>query len=538
MLHMHMTYKRMLRGATRMALSCLTLLGAMLPVACVYEQIPEAYDEADTYIHLNLISSETNTRGVSDEHQGTVDENTITSLRVWAFDADSKSVGGTALCYKEETALNATTGLHTFTMKLPRMTGGRPLKKIDLDILANAESGSNLATPAENRQLTRQELQEKVVSESFGLNAQGDPQCVVVPAGGLPMSRIVQDIPIEGYVTEAPNVTNPTINIPLTRAVSKLHFFFSRRSNAGTEQVEVTGIEVGAGTVPEASLVFPLPVTFASPIPADLTDTRSYSSYVNHAVRRMGTIKASGIPELDEPKSLIRGTSEDAEAYMARLANAGMTSHYLTYLRETDQEVPITIHYRLGEGGSEKAATVNVLAGDLRRNHEVVVYGYFLEGGLLAVEPQVLPWAETSNFNFADKCEVKLTHGTVTLDATGNYIAISYQDWTTGAAISGSPLITFDVNTGARRWVLQTDNPAFGFLVEGETQLRDQLTGYDGTVNFYLMPRVKVDEALEQNRKASIFMTLPESDNSRLLINVGENSLPGGDDHIDFWQKS
>ena len=47
----------MLRGATRMALSCLTLLGAMLPVACVYEQIPEAYDEADTYIHLNLISS-------------------------------------------------------------------------------------------------------------------------------------------------------------------------------------------------------------------------------------------------------------------------------------------------------------------------------------------------------------------------------------------------------------------------------------------------------------------------------------------------
>ena len=317
MLHMHMTYKRMLRGATRMALSCLTLLGAMLPVACVYEQIPEAYDEADTYIHLNLISSETNTRGVSDEHQGTVDENTITSLRVWAFDADSKSVGGTALCYKEETALNATTGLHTFTMKLPRMTGGRPLKKIDLYILANAESGSNLATPAENRQLTRQELQEKVVSESFGLNAQGDPQCVVVPAGGLPMSRIVQDIPIEGYVTEAPNVTNPTINIPLTRAVSKLHFFFSRRSNAGTEQVEVTGIEVGAGTVPEASLVFPLPVTFASPIPADLTDTRSYSSYVNHAVRRMGTIKASGIPELDEPKSLIRGTSEDAEAYMA-----------------------------------------------------------------------------------------------------------------------------------------------------------------------------------------------------------------------------
>ena len=92
---MHMTYKTMLKGAARIALSCLTLLGAMLPVACVYEQIPEAYDEADTYIHLNL---------------------------------------------------NATTGLHTFTMKLPRMTGGTPLKKIDLYILANAGMSSHYLT--------------------------------------------------------------------------------------------------------------------------------------------------------------------------------------------------------------------------------------------------------------------------------------------------------------------------------------------------------------------------------------------------------
>ena len=281
MLHMHMTYKTMQKGTARIALSCLTLLGAMLPVACVYEQIPEAYDEADTYIHLNLISSETNTRGVSDERQGTLDENTITSLRVWAFDVDSKSVGGTAPCYKEETALNATTGLHAFTMKLPRMTGGPPLKKIDLYILANAESGSNLTTPADNRRLTRQALQEKVVSESFGLNTQGDPQCVVVPASGLPMSRIVEDIPIEGYVTE-----------------------------------------------------------FANPIPADLTDTRNYTDYVAYPVRRTGNIKAASIPEVENPRSLVRGSAEDAEAYMARLANAGMSSHYLTYLRETDKEVP------------------------------------------------------------------------------------------------------------------------------------------------------------------------------------------------------
>lgn len=59
-----------------------------------------------------------------------------------------------------------------------------------------------------------------------------------------------------------------------------------------------------------------------------------------YPVRRTGSIKAASIPDVENPKSLVRGSAEDAEAYMARLANAGMSSHYLTYLRETDKEVP------------------------------------------------------------------------------------------------------------------------------------------------------------------------------------------------------
>ncbi len=536
-MHMHKTYKTMLRGASRALFVCLTLLGAMLPVACVYDQIPESEPQTDTYIHLSLSASEAGTRAVSDDHKGETDENTITSLRVWAFDADNSSPVATALCYKEETGMSVTGGLHTFTMKLPRTTDGQPLKHIDLYILANAESGSNLTTPADNRQLTRLELQDKVVSEQFGVNTQGNPQNVTVPAGGLPMSRIVENIPIEQYVTEDESVTKPSINIALTRSVSKLHFFFARRSNSGTDEVEVTGIEVGGSAVPVASYVFPQPVQFATPVPDNGPDTRPYESYVQYAVLRTYDVKGKAIPEVADPKTLVRGSSEDAEAYMSRLATAGLQGNYLTYLRETDREVPVTIRYRLGEGEREKQTTVHISAGDLRRNHEVLVYGYFLDGGALMVEPQVLPWVDGGELDFKARREVTLSHGVVRVSqAEGERVAIAYQDWTTGATPVRSPKMTIDIKTDSHRWILQTDNPDFGFLVEGESQLRDQLTGYDGTVSFYLMPRRDINLAQERNRKASIFMTLPEDDNSRVLINTGEQRLPGDEESILFYQ--
>ncbi len=537
MLNMHKTYKTVLEGVSRTLLSCLTLLGAMLPVACVYEQMPEGKEEADTYIHLNLSSTESQTRAVSDKHEGEGQENTITSLRVWAFDSDNQSENAIALCYQEETSLQATDGKHTFTMKLPRKTGGQDLKRIDLYILANAESGSNLATAAENRMLTRAQLQsDKAITELFGVNSQGDPQCVVVPKSGLPMSRIVQNIPISQYVTESPDVAKPSIGIPLTRSVSKLHFFFARRTDAGTDNVQVTGIEVGASTIPMASHVFPLPVSFATPVPDDAVDTRAYTTYVQYAVSQRATVMAGDIPEVTDPKTLTRGSDEDADAYMSRLDRAGLKSKYLTYLRETDKEVPVTIYYRLGENEAERSATVNVKAGDLRRNHEVVIYGYFLDGGALMVEPQVLPWSDAGNFDFKATREVTLSYADGDVRMTNECVAIAYQDWTTGATPVRSPKITFKINTDSHRWILQTDNPDFGFLLEGEEQLRDQLTGYDGTVSFYFLPRKEFDGVSATNWKASIFMTLPEDDNTRVLINTGKHKLPGNDDHINFYQ--
>lgn len=544
MLNMHKTYKTLLKGATRALLSCLTLMGAMLPVACVYEQIPAGEPEQDTYIHLNLSSTEAQTRAVSDKYKGETGENLIHSLRVWAFDSDNGSGDAIALCYQEETEPKAENGQHTFTMKLPRKTGGQDLKHIDLYILANAEeAGTNLTTPALNRMSTRKQLQEKVISEQFGVNTEGDPQRTV-PKGGIPMSRIVERIPIEGNVTEDPNSQNPSIKIALTRAVSKLHFFFARRTDAGTDHVQVTGIEVGASTIPERSFVFPQPVTYANPIPEDGVDTRSYDTYVNYAVTRKSDVKADSIQAVADPKTFLRGADEDADRYMARLAKGGLKGKYLTYLRETDREVPVTIRYRLGENEDDRTATVKVKAGDLRRNHEVVIYGYFLDGGALMVEPQVLPWSETPDYEYNSQRQITLSYNDArqTMDEENvPRVAVAWQDWTTGATLTRSPLITMDIKVDSYNWVLQTDNPAFGFIKEGETEIQDVLTGTNGTVNFYFVPRKRQNLAVKgENYDAKVFLTLPAEDNSLVLINKGDNPLPGdaGGNYIYFRQVS
>lgn len=529
----------------------ITLLCSMLLSGCVYDNIEPAGKEADTYLHLSFASADTRTRAESDLREGTTDENTITSLRVWAFDSDNTSADAIALCYSEETAITgATAGRYTLTMKVPRTTGGRALKNIDLYILANAESGTNLTTASINRTMTRKGLSDVCLTESFGVNTEGTAQCTVVPDKGLPMGRIVQNIAIDSYRSEDQNASSPTINIPLTRAVSKLHFFFARRTNGATEQVEVTGIEVARDVVPDpGSFVFPKPVGFSESLP-DAQEDRTYSKYVAYQVTKRETLDAQNIVSVDDPETFKRGAAEPAAAYVSRLANAGLKGHYLTYLRETDKDVPVTIHYRLTNGGAEKSVTVKVNAGDMRRNHEVLVYGYFLESGALTIEPQVLDWVDGGEFDFNSVRTLTLTHEvayeTTPAGETEARTAIAWHDaddsrrLSQGSAPAHAPLITFkDVKTSSHHWILQTDNPLFGFVLKGGTEILDHIDGYDGTVEFYFVPRRNYQTSSSvASRKASIFMTLPDEDNSRVVINAGDEKMTGREDEITFYQVS
>lgn len=527
----------------------MTLLCSMLLTACVYDNVEPAGKEADTYLHLSFASADTRTRAVSDLHEGQTEENTITSLRVWAFDSDNADESAIALCYNEETAITgATTGRYTLTMKVPRKTGGRELKHIDLYILANAESGTNLVTANINRTMTRAWLKDVCLTESFGVDSEGTAQCTTVPAKGLPMGRIVERIAIENYRSEDQNATSPSIDIPLTRAVSKLHFFFARRTNGATEQVEVTGIDVAEGVVPDpGSYVFPLPVPFSTTLP-DAQETRTYNKFVAYPVNKRETLTATNIVSVDDPETLKRGVAENADAYVARLAQAGMKGHYLTYLRETDRAVPVTVRYRLTNGGTEKSVTVNVQAGDMRRNHEVLIYGYFLESGMLAIEPQVLDWVNGGEYDFNSVRTLTLTHEVayeVTPEGESeSRVAIAWHDaddsrrLAQGSAPAHAPLITFkDVKTSAHHWILQTDNPLFGFVLKGGTEIVDHIDGYDGTVEFYFVPRRNYQTSSSvASRKATIFMTLPDEDNSRVVINAGDEKMTGREDEITFYQ--
>lgn len=116
------------------------------------------------------------------------------------------------------------------------------------------------------RSITRAELQDVTFDDPFGITADSTAQTTKVPEGkGLPISRAITNIELANHVADTEiEAKDKGINIPLVRAVSKLHFYFARKANANTEYVKVTKIEIDGNTFPTASYVFPDEEDFAT----------------------------------------------------------------------------------------------------------------------------------------------------------------------------------------------------------------------------------------------------------------------------------
>lgn len=142
----------------------------------------------------------------------------------------------------------------------------------------------------------------------------GNPQNTKVPETGLPISRAITNISVEKHVgtTEAEAETKG-IKIPLVRAVSKLHFYFARKtgSDANTSQVKVTRIEVEGNTIPTASYVFPDEATYnENGYNQDVTSQKynSATTYVSDTLKLAG-VENTDIKEVDNPESFIKRIS-------------------------------------------------------------------------------------------------------------------------------------------------------------------------------------------------------------------------------------
>lgn len=384
-----------------------TLLLTLILTSCMSDDYTDAAaGKSDTYINLNVSTPTAQARanapakpagtsgklGLEETYPSPDTEEKITSIRVWAFRSGSDRATATPIGFKSETNLSVK-GSHNVSMMITRKNA-ETLGKIDLYILLNAESegvldGKNCI------KMTRADLEKLVIKNQFGITAEGTAQTRVVPQAGLPISRVIKELDVTNNIKDnATDAALHSINIPLIRAVSKLHFFFTRKNVKDTEGVEVTKIEVNENVIPTQSSVFPTATTDANKVTEGLTGDLTSLSYLSQKMT-FGSVATKDIGPVSDPTSYIRKPGQTAEAYITQLRGVTTECH-LSYLRETDKELTGTIYYKLNKSGAVKQTPFSI--SKAYRNHEMVVYGYFLGDGdkesTLTLKYYVADWNE------------------------------------------------------------------------------------------------------------------------------------------------
>lgn len=433
-----------------MAIAALLMLSTMASCSDQDSQAPATGDEA--YLNLSFSTASATTSrasragdiGKDDETQANPNtESDIHSIKVWVFKSGTGEKAN-PIAYKEDrpTAVGGGTanGTYTLNLRFLRKINGEELEKIDLYILANSES-TKMAEKLEGkdlRSITRAELQGVTFDKPFGITEKGKAETTEVPTEGLPISRAITNIAIAGHVADTEiKAKEIGIKIPLVRAVSKLHFYFARKAGkeAMTGNVKVTRIVIDGNTFPTESYVFPEEEDFAT---AKTNKDATYKKYENpdyvDKPLTLDGVENTGIKEVTDPLTYVRGENETAQAYMDRMNTAEIGEHNLSYLRETNKRITGKIYYKLAEDGSEKFREFTIPSnGNAIRNRELVVYGYFLQGGALCLDWQVMPWNKlTSEISWSNvKCEMYAWQTGSTLnpkggDAEGLYCLVNY----------------------------------------------------------------------------------------------------------------
>ena len=140
----------------------------------------------------------------------------------------------------------------------------------------------------------------------------------------------------------------------------------------------------------------------------------------------------------------------------------------------------------------------------------------------LKVEPTVKPWDDGANYNFNDAISIKTT----IVKNGSNDNKIRFMNATYG------PQISFDeMNTNGKSWVLQTDNPDYGFIyadkvkTDGSYDLADVMNVITGTSTttevdpFYVVPKSKLDYSQRDNYICHVYMIV-YSPNMKVIINA------------------
>lgn len=430
-----------------MAIAALLMLSTMASCSDQDSQAPATGDEAYLNLSFSTASNTTSRASRAGDNETQANPNTesdIHSIKVWVFQSET-GLNANPIAYKEDntpTAVGGGTanGTYTLNLRFLRKINGEELKNIDLYILANSES-TNMAEKLNGkdfRSITRADLQKVTFDDPFGITADGKAQTTEVPNGkGLPISRAITNIAIADHAADTEiEAKGKGIKIPLVRAVSKLHFYFARKAgeDALTGNVKVTRIEIDGNTFPTESYVFPDEEDYTKADANKAATSNKYGtpSYVPTLLKLDGVENAQ-IKAVADPLAYKRGPGETAQTYMNRM-NTDIGEHNLSYLRETNKPITGKIYYQLADGGSVKHQGFTIpSSGNAIRNRELVVYGYFLQGGALCLDWQVIPWNKVTSeigWNGAN-CQMFAWQTGSTLnpqggDAEGLYCLVNY----------------------------------------------------------------------------------------------------------------
>ena len=576
-------YQSTLTKMTRpvcMALAALLMVGAM--ASCSENENTETAQGDNAYLSLSFSTGTGNSTRAGETSGKVLDDNEtdanptqesdIHNIKVWVFKSDTGDEA-TPISYKAETLSEVKNGKYTLNLRFLRKIGGEEVKKIDLYILANSESINMLEQMKgkDLRSVTRKDLKEVSFTSPFGINSDGTPETKKVPnEKGLPISRAITQISVDSHVADTEERAKAKgIRIPLVRAVSKLHFYFARKSGseANTSQVKVTRIEVEGNTIPTASYVFPDEAEYNEDgYNQDVTSQKynnAGTTYVATTLNLAG-VENKDIKKVEDPESFIKKSNQTAQEYLDAFDKEGIISHDLCYLRETNKAIRGTIYYSLDGGATEKSETFHIPSEENAiRNREMVVYGYFLNGqmGKLTVTPSIQEWQDGGTYDFIDA-------STSVVIPDGDQTEWGYKVYY-GFPKRG-PMITLqNIDTKGQPWILQTDNPMFGFVQcdqngyypedtpyydpeitkdndgknpVGKTyKIEDFIINQNGdkkTLYFYVVPKNRLDLAKPHNVKAQVFLT--KYPNDKFVLNPGfqykgctEGKFAGKDIHFE-----
>lgn len=401
------------------------VLAAGILASCINDSKPcdiGYHDNVPAYLTISLNAGNAGTRipgetkaslTEADMESGIESESLIHSYRIWIFASRESGDGAQPIGYAEGTGLSDK-GNRIVSVKLRtgRMSG------VDIYALVNAENCPALMT-GDGSVMTRGQLKSGTTG-GFGIGPDMKPAAMTVPSTGLPMSRVLTNVPLQNYVSENIDLNNP-IEVPLLRAVSKFQFYIAKtEGDTDIDALSILNVEFGkAGTgsagisgnfIPKEAMAFTGPVDYVNVNNLSYLYTSSaflpYEvQYYPQTVRYTGSsnilFNAADISPVKDPTALRRGLDETAREYAERLRNTGLKSSVTSYFLESGQALRGVINYRFASGIPTKV-TFDIRPEEFLRNHEYIIYAYVLNGRVeveTTLKYQVIEWKSKDDVN-------------------------------------------------------------------------------------------------------------------------------------------